>query len=141
MESLLRQDAAEVVLDSPVWSTAAPLFDDLPAPQPGASLGPYRIEAHLGEGGMGTVFRGTDTRLDRRVAIKVLPVGVGRDPQVRARFAREARAIAALTHPSICTLYDVGRHDDTDYLVMEYLEGETPGRAPDALARCRWRSP
>ena len=74
---------------------------------------------------MGEVFRATDTRLNRRVAIKVLPSGVGADQQMRARFAREARAVAALTHPHICTLYDVGRHDEIDFLVMEYLEGDT----------------
>jgi len=125
VESLLRQDGAEVVLDTPLWSMAAALFDDIPALRPGARLGPYRIDAHLGDGGMGTVFRGTDTRLDRRVAIKVLRAGVGGDPQIRARFAREARAIAALTHPNICTLYDVGCDDGIDYLVMEHLEGET----------------
>ena len=74
---------------------------------------------------MGEVFHGTDTRLHRRVAIKVLPIGASLDEQMRARFAREARAVAALTHPHICTLYDVGRHNQVDYLVMEYLEGET----------------
>jgi serine/threonine-protein kinase len=126
VEALLRQDEAAVVLDAPVWLTAAPLFDDGPLTGPGSLLGNYRIvEGPVGAGGMGTVFRGTDTRLDRQVAIKVLPTGVGRDPQARARFAREARAVAALTHPHICTLYDVGRHGEIDYLVMEYLEGET----------------
>ena len=74
---------------------------------------------------MGEVFRATDTRLNRPVAIKVLPTGVALDQQMRARFAREARAVAALTHPHICTLYDVGRHDEVDFLVMEYLEGDT----------------
>ena len=91
----------------------------------GTTLGPYRIEGSLGAGGMGEVFRATDTRLDRPVAIKVLPTGVALDPQMRARFAREARAVAALTHPHICTLYDVGRHDEIDFLVMECLEGDT----------------
>ena len=92
---------------------------------PGTDLGPYRIEGPLGAGGMGEVFRATDTRLSRQVAIKVLPTGVAFDQQVRARFAREARAVAALTHPHICTLYDVGRHDQVDFLVMEYLQGDT----------------
>ena len=112
-------------MDRPVWATAAPLFDDGPDLRPGATLGPYRIEGPLGAGGMGEVFRATDTRLNRQVAIKVLPTGVALDPQMRARFAREARAVAALTHPHICTLYDVGRHDEVDFLVMEYLEGDT----------------
>ena len=105
--------------------------------RPGATLGPYRIEGPLGAGGMGEVFRGTDTRLNRRVAIKVLPSGVALDQQMRARFAREARAVAALTHPHICTLYDVGRHDEVDFLVMEYLEGDTLA-ARLAEGRCRW---
>ena len=99
---------SQVVLDRSVWATAAPLFDDGPDLRPGAALGPYRIEGPLGAGGMGEVFRATDTRLNRLVAIKVLPSGVAFDQQMRARFAREARAVAALTHPHICTLYDVG---------------------------------
>jgi serine/threonine-protein kinase len=90
----------------------------------GASLGPYRILSLIGSGGMGEVYKATDTRLDRLVAIKVLPSA---DAELRARFEREARAIAALSHPHICTLHDVGRQDDVDYLVMEYLEGETLG--------------
>jgi eukaryotic-like serine/threonine-protein kinase len=125
VESLLRQDEAPVVVDRSVWATAARLFDDDPDLRPGATLGPYRLECPLGAGGMGEVFRATDTRLNRAVAIKVLPTGVALDPQMRARFAREARAVAALTHPHICTLYDVGRHDQVDFLVMEYLEGHT----------------
>jgi eukaryotic-like serine/threonine-protein kinase len=76
----------------------------------------------LGAGGMGKVYKARDTRLDRTVAIKILPSA---DPERKARFEREANAIAALTHPHICTLYDVGHQDGTDYLVMEYLEGET----------------
>ena len=125
VESLLRQEAAQVIVDRPVWATAARLFDDGPDLQPGATLGPYRIEGFLGAGGMGKVFKGIDTRLDRRVAIKVIPSGVALDEQMRVRFAREARAVAALTHPHICTLYDVGRHDQVEFLVMEYLEGDT----------------
>ena len=108
-----------------LWATAAPLLDDGFELGPGIALGPYRIEGPLGAGGMGEVFRATDTRLNRTVAIKVLPTGVALDEQMRARFAREARAVAALTHPHICTLYDVGRHDEVDFLVMEYLEGDT----------------
>jgi eukaryotic-like serine/threonine-protein kinase len=85
-------------------------------------LGPYQIVAPLGAGGMGEVYKARDTRLDRIVAIKILPSA---DPELRARFQREAKAIAALTHPHICTLHDIGRQDGTDYLVMEYIEGET----------------
>ena len=124
IESLLSQDDSSMVLDRPVWAIAAPLFEE-GALQPGATLGPYRIEGPLGAGGMGQVFHATDTRLNRRVAIKVLARDVALDQGMRARFGREARAIAALTHPHICTLFDVGRHGDVDFLVMEYLEGET----------------
>ena len=85
-------------------------------------LGPYDILSPLGAGGFGEVYKARDTRLDRTVAIKILPSA---DPELKARFEREAKAIAALTHPHICTLYDVGHQDGTDYLVMEYLEGET----------------
>jgi Tol biopolymer transport system component/predicted Ser/Thr protein kinase len=88
----------------------------------GSRLGPYDILAPLGAGGFGEVYKARDTRLDRTVAIKILPSA---DPELKARFEREAKAIAALTHPHICTLYDVGHQDGTDYLVMEYLEGET----------------
>src|SRR3981081_810850 len=87
----------------------------------GARLGPYEILSALGAGGMGEVYRARDTRLDRAVAAKILPA----DPQFRERFDREARAISQLTHPSICTLYDVGEHDGTAFLVMELLDGET----------------
>jgi serine/threonine protein kinase len=89
---------------------------------PGSRLGPYDILTPLGAGGFGEVYKAKDTRLDRTVAIKILPSA---DPELKARFEREAKAIAALTHPHICTLYDVGCQDGTDYLVMECLEGTT----------------
>jgi len=92
---------------------------------PGSKLGPYEIISPLGSGGMGDVYRGRDTRLGRIVAIKVLPTSYSSDPVRRQRFEREARAISALQHPNICTLYDVGRQDETEYLVMEFLKGET----------------
>ena len=91
----------------------------------GARLGPYDILAPLGAGGMGEVYRAKDTRLDRTVAIKVLPAHSVDNPEQRQRLEREARAIAALTHPHICTLHDIGHQDGIDYLVMEYLDGET----------------
>ncbi len=125
VESLLQQDSERLVLDRSVWSTAAPLFDVAADLFPGTTLGPYRIEGPLGAGGMGEVWRATDTRLNRTVAIKVLAAGVALDQQMRARFAREAMAVAALTHPHICTLYDIGRHGEIDFLVMEYIEGDT----------------
>ena len=91
----------------------------------GTRLGPYVLDALLGAGGMGEVYRARDTRLDRVVAIKVLPVTVAADPHFRARFENEARAISSLDHPHICALYDVGDHEGTPFLVMQYLEGET----------------
>ena len=91
----------------------------------GTSLGPYEIEAPLGAGGMGEVYKATDTRLDRTVAIKVLPAHVADDPDLRQRFEREAKTISSLNHPHICTLHDIGTQDGIDFLVMEYLDGET----------------
>src|SRR5579862_8426240 len=91
----------------------------------GTKLGPYEILAPLGAGGMGEVYRARDTRLDRTVAVKILPSHLSENPEARQRFDREARTISSVNHPSICTLYDVGHQDGIDYLVMEYLEGET----------------
>jgi hypothetical protein len=91
----------------------------------GAKLGPYEIQSLLGTGGMGEVYRALDTRLDRAVAIKVLASHLSSSPESKQRMEREARAISALNHPRICQLYDVGSHDGSDYLVMEFLEGET----------------
>jgi eukaryotic-like serine/threonine-protein kinase len=88
-------------------------------------LGPYVIQAQLGAGGMGEVYRARDTRLDRTVAVKVLPTHLSSDSKLRQRLDREARAISSLNHPNICHLYDVGYQDEIDYMVMEYLEGET----------------
>src|SRR6476646_62354 len=91
----------------------------------GRRLGPYEIVSPIGEGGMGEVYLARDTRLDRTVALKVLPSQLAGDPQLRERFDREARAISSLSHPNICTLYDVGHDAGTDFLVLEYLEGQT----------------
>src|SRR5215469_16084297 len=88
-------------------------------------LGPYEILSAVGAGGMGEVYRARDTRLDRTVAIKVLPAHLADKPELRERFEREARTIASLNHPHICTLYDIGHQNGIDYLVLEYLEGET----------------
>ena len=93
--------------------------------QPGTTLGPYEIQSPLGAGGMGEVYKATDTRLDRTVAIKVLLAHVADDPDLRQRFEREAKTLAALSHPHICPVFDVGQQDRVDFLVMEYLEGET----------------
>src|ERR1044071_8753124 len=91
----------------------------------GTRLGPYEIISQLGAGGMGEVYKARDTRLERTVAIKVLPVKLGAHPEARQRFEREARVVSSLNHPHICALYDIGRQDGVDYLVLEYLQGET----------------
>src|SRR5712691_11506798 len=93
--------------------------------QSGIRLGPYEILTPIGAGGMGEVYKAVDTRLNRTVAIKVLPPHFSENPEMKQRFEREAQTIAGLNHPHICTLYDVGRQDGADFLVMEYLEGET----------------
>jgi tetratricopeptide (TPR) repeat protein len=117
VESLLATHPNEEWVDRPAIQVAAPLLDDVDIPglSAGSYLGPYRIEHKLGEGGMGEVFAALDTRLGRTVAIKIT------QEQFTARFAREARAIAALNHPHICTLHDIG----PNYIVMERVEGET----------------
>src|SRR5246127_1146479 len=91
----------------------------------GTQLGPYEILSAIGAGGMGEVYRARDTRLDRIVAVKILPDHLSDRAELRERFEREARTVASLNHPHICTLYDIGQQDGTDFLVMEYLEGET----------------
>ena len=93
--------------------------------QPGTTLGPYQIDAPLGAGGMGEVYQATDTRLDRIVAIKVLPAHVAADPDLKQRLEREAKTVAALSHPHICPVFDVGNQDGIDFLVMDYLDGQT----------------
>jgi serine/threonine protein kinase len=93
----------------------------------GTKLGPYEIQSPLGAGGMGEVYRALDTRLDRNVAVKVLAAHLSSSPELKQRMEREARAISSLNHPHICHLYDIGSQDGTDYLVMEFLEGETLG--------------
>ncbi|MCJ7756456.1 MAG: protein kinase, partial [Thermoanaerobaculales bacterium] len=98
----------------------------------GARLGPYEIEEAIGAGGMGEVYRARDTRLERSVAIKVLPAHLAESPELRQRFEREAKAVSSLSHPHICQLYDIGHEDGVDYLVMEFIEGET---LADRLAR------
>jgi serine/threonine protein kinase/dipeptidyl aminopeptidase/acylaminoacyl peptidase len=92
---------------------------------PGTKLGPYEVVSAIGAGGMGEVYRAKDTRLDRTVAIKVLPSHLSADPERKQRFDREARTISSLNHPHICTLHDIGHQDGVDYLVMEYVEGES----------------
>lgn len=91
----------------------------------GTKLGPYEIQSPLGAGGMGEVYRARDTRLDRDVAIKVLPANLSSDPSLRQRLEREAKAVSKLTHPHICTMHDIGHQDGVDFIVMELVEGET----------------
>src|SRR5271167_4184425 len=92
---------------------------------PGTHLGPYEISAPLGAGGMGEVYRARDTRLERTVAVKILPAEFSADPVRKQRFEREAKTISGLNHPNICVLHDVGSQDGISYLVMECVEGET----------------
>jgi serine/threonine protein kinase/Tol biopolymer transport system component len=92
---------------------------------PGVRLGPYEIVSELGSGGMGTVYRARDTRLGRTVAIKVLHADTAADPDHRARFEREARLLSSLSHPGVCAFYDIGHENGLDFLVLEYIEGET----------------
>ncbi len=103
---------------------------------PGTRLGPYEIQSALGAGGMGEVYKARDTRLDRTVAIKILPQALAADPQFRDRFDREARTISQLDHPHICVLHDVGEQDGTSFLVMQYLEGETLEARLKKARRC-----
>ena len=95
----------------------------------GTKLGPYEIIAPLGAGGMGEVYRARDTRLERTVAIKILPQQLSSDPARKQRFEREAKTISSLNHPHICVLHDVGHQDGIDYLVMECVEGGDAGEA------------
>jgi len=119
VESLL---TAHCEADSGFLGLSDGEFDALPS---GTRLGPYEILAPLGEGGMGKVYKARDTRLDRLVAIKLLQADIADRPELQERFEREARTVASLNHPHICTLYDIGHQDNAGFLVMEYLEGET----------------
>ncbi len=123
---MLAQQSAENILDRPAWEGAAD-FVDLAAPPLTAEtqLGPYRIEGILGQGGMGAVYRAFDSRLGRKVAIKILPPAVAADPERLRRFEQEAWAAGTLDHPNVLTIYDVGTHEEMSYLVSELLEGET----------------
>jgi serine/threonine-protein kinase len=134
VDSLLAQDTTPVVVDRALLDVASDVLETESVLASDTTLGPYRIDRLVGSGGMGQVYRATDTRLNRAVAIKVLPTALALDEQFSARFQREARTLASLTHSNICALYDVGRarvpaagggEQESDYLVLEYLEGET----------------
>jgi eukaryotic-like serine/threonine-protein kinase len=136
---VVRAGAAQVVPETAVSRSVRPLSDRVLLPggfsgviiaplmplAPGTKLGPYEVGVPLGAGGMGEVYRAKDTRLDRSVAIKILPAQFSADPVRKQRFEREAKTISTLNHPHICVLYDVGYQDGIDYLVMECVEGET----------------
>jgi eukaryotic-like serine/threonine-protein kinase len=127
VESLLGYDTlAAPFIDKHVLQVAAQgLAGDMARSMLGRQIGAYKIVSLLGAGGMGEVYRATDTRLNRTVVVKVLSSHLSLRPDLRKRFEREARAISNLNHPHICTLYDIGQAEGFDYLVMEYLEGET----------------
>ncbi|MSO23788.1 MAG: serine/threonine-protein kinase [Acidobacteria bacterium] len=126
VESLLAYDQqAQQFIDRPALQVTAEKLAGEPPSLIGRKLGPYQIQGVLGAGGMGEVYKAKDTRLNRTVAIKVLPRLLSERADLRQRFEREARAIASLDHPHICALYDVGHEGATDFLVMQYLDGET----------------
>src|SRR5262245_48210888 len=100
---------------------------------PGARVGPYEIVSAIGAGGMGEVYKAHDTRLERDVAIKVLPAGFSSEPERLARFEQEARAAATLNHPNILAVFDIGAHEGAPYIVSELLEGETLRRTISSL--------
>ena len=137
VEALLAASDADGLLD---LAPRLPLSAPLPAIAEGEVLGPYTVEAKLGAGGMGEVYRAFDARLDRRVAIKVLPARLSDNPSALARFERETKALAALSHPNLLAIFDVGRYRDTAFAVMELLNGETlgarlgRGKLPPAVA-------
>ena len=124
----LRAEVAQLLAEDEITGglLEKPFIPVPPVPlSPGIRLGPYEILSAIGAGGMGEVYRARDARLKRTVAIKVLPGNLANDPKARSRFEREAHAVASLSHPHICPVYDVGHQDGIDYLVMEYLVGET----------------
>jgi serine/threonine protein kinase/Tfp pilus assembly protein PilF len=129
-EPALRREVESLIAaygDSAATLSAATISATRPAPslKPGALLGPYRIEGRIGAGGMGEVFRATDTRLYRTVALKLLPHGRASDPAHGQRLLQEARAASALNHPNIVSVHDISNHEGKDFLVMEYIEGRT----------------
>jgi serine/threonine protein kinase/Tol biopolymer transport system component len=121
---IARDEEPSAILDRPAWERASGILKATEL-EAGTLLGPYRILRALGSGGMGTVYQAEDTRLRRKVAIKLLRSCAASKPGMRQRFKREAQAISALNHPHICALHDIGSQDGADYLVMEHLEGET----------------
>jgi len=117
-----------------IFGRALSLMHSAPSLKPGALLGPYKIEGRIGAGGMGEVFRATDTRLYRTVAIKLLPQGRASDPAQEQRLLKEARAASALSHPNIVSIHDISSHEGMDFLVMEFVEGRTLKELMDTKA-------
>src|ERR1700722_9026544 len=129
VEAMLAQPGGSKLIEVSAWANDPDLSREMDSLnvtlKAGDMLGPYEVVARIGAGGMGEVYQARDTRLNRIVAIKILPSHLADRAESRERFEREARMIASLNHPHICTLHDVGHHDGMDYLVMEFLEGET----------------
>src|SRR3984885_11292793 len=123
LEAILAQDSS--ALDRPAWASGWNLGETQTGVVSGRQLGPYKIEQLLGAGGMGEGYRAVDTRLGRTVAVKVLRQGLGANPEFRQRFLREARAASALNHPNIVALYDISSHECVDFLIMEYVAGQS----------------
>ena len=129
VESLLNEpESADGFLDAPARVAAQIASEITPAAMSGHTLGVYHLQALLGAGGMGEVYRARDTKLGRDVAIKILPRAVTSDPDRLARFEREARMLAALNHPNICAIYGLEEADGLRFLILELVDGETLGQ-------------
>jgi len=145
VESLLAQEHTPVVVDRDMLAVAAVVLDGISRLQPGAALGPYRVDALIGAGGMGEVYRARDAKLNRDIALKVLPESFTRDPDRLARFTREAQLLASLSHPNIAAIYGFEDSGDVHALVLELVDGPTladrivrgPLELPEALAIAR----
>ncbi|HMF75786.1 MAG TPA: serine/threonine-protein kinase [Bryobacteraceae bacterium] len=135
---LMEEERAGSFLKKPLvdFSTKAGSHAHTVPLTPGTRLGPYEILAPIGAGGMGEVYRARDTRLGRDVAVKILPTHLSSDPDRHERFLREAKCVSALHHPNICVVYDIGSQDGIDYMVMEYIAGQTLDKSipPGGLA-------
>ena len=132
VESLLKESSRDGLLAAPSLEGAVAMIPDVPPDMSGQSIGEYHLEALLGAGGMGEVYRSRDARLGRDVAIKILPRTFTNHPDRLARFEREARMLAAVNHPNICAIYGFEEADGIRFLILELVEGET---LADALAR------